>query len=254
MKRNYKLAAVFSAVLVGAVSVAGCGEGSDIPTSDSSVISSDTLISDGSENTDNSDVQGSESSKQSDNSEDSDPDADYNESEHDLSSAEESSVESSEESIDASQNEQNASNAQNPKSKPEISEGDDFEKLFSENKLDKDYESAANDNVTTEDMVNLAYQYKDLWLAEAENANKQLQGSSLSDEEKQTIQSEYDEWLSGLSDKEREIYNAEKNNWSGGSIYRVNAAEKFKDYCRDYAKVLYEKMYETDGTFEMAYK
>ena len=45
----------------------------------------------------------------------------------------------------------------------------------------------------------------------------------------------------------------EKSKWDSGSIYIVNAAEKIKDYCRDYAMNLYEKLYRVDGSFELAY-
>ena len=53
--------------------------------------------------------------------------------------------------------------------------------------------------------------------------------------------------------QEKEIVKEEKSKWDSGSIYIVNAAEKIKDYCRDYAMNLYEKLYRVDGSFELAY-
>lgn len=249
MKRNYKVAAIFVAMLVCALSFAGCGEEAENLSSASSAVSDAAGSADSENNSDTDNSEASESDS-SDNSEITDPDASYDESLHDLSSEESSE----EESIDESQNSENASKAQSPNGESKTSGNTEFDALFVNNKLDADCKAESKNAETTEDMVSTMMKYKDFWVAETENANSQLQGSSLSDEEKQSIQNDYDEWSAGLDAKRQEIIAEEKKNWDGGSIYKVNAAEKFMNYCRDYAMELYKKMYEANGTFEMAYK
>lgn len=248
MKKNFKAVAILVAMLVCAASFTGCGE--EIEDYTSAV--SDTTGSAESADVYNSNINDPESpeSETTDGGdESSDPDAGYDESLHDLSSEESST----DESIDESQNIENASKAQTPSESSKTSGNDEFDEVFKDNKLDMDCEAAYMDADTTESMITTKIKYKDLWIKEAENANSQLQGSSLSDEEKQSIQSDYDEWVAGLDAKQQEIIDEEMK-ISDGSIYRVNAAEKFMNYCRDYAIELYKKMYETDGTFEMAFK
>ncbi len=246
MKRNYKAAAVFAAVVICAMSFAGCGEEAE----DYQSAVSDTSALDSSSNNGSSGSPESSDPNDNDNdSDESDPDAGYDESLHDPSSEEPPE----EESIDESQNAENASMAQTPSESSSSTDNADFDKLFAENKLDADYDEEIKTAMNDKDIVNTLLKYKDYWVTEAENANTQLQGSSLSDEEKQTVRSEYDEWKAGIDAKYREFLLNEKE-LNGGTIYMINAAGKIKQYCRDYAMGLYKMVYENDGTFEMAYK
>lgn len=252
MKKNYRFIAVLSSLIICAATFTACSGGNDENSSNSS-----------SDNT-------SATSSLSDNSENkasSDDEADDYESSVDseIQSAEEGSETTegsddvsqegseSEFSINNEQNSKNASDAQNPSESSKSTGNKDFDDVFKNNKLDVALENDRRLAETTEAMSETLTKYEKLWLAEAENANNKLQASSLSDDEKKTIQSDYDEWLSGFEAKRKEIIKEEKANWGSGSIYIVNAYEKIKDYCRDYAMNLYEKLYELDGSFELAY-
>lgn len=245
MKRNYKAAAVFAAMTICALSFAGCGEEVD----DYKSAVSDTSAADGSADGDSS-AEISEAMDPNDN-DNSDPDADYDESLHDTSLEEKPS---DEESIDESQNMDNASRAQTPSESSSSTDNADFDELFAGNKLDADYEEEIKTALNDSDMINTLLKYKDYWVTEAANANTQLQGSSISDEKKAAIQSEYDEWAAGIDAKYREILSNEKELNGSGTIYKLNAAGQIKQYCRDYAMELYKTVYENDGTFEMAYE
>lgn len=248
MKKNYKVIAILVSLLIGVTFFAGCGEDeNDISSVNSDISNTNSNDSQG----DEGDLSKSESSDITEsNDESSDPDGDYDESQHDLSYNESSS----EVSYDESQNAQNASEVQSASEQSRSSGNENFDSLFKDNKLDTDYIADSKNTDTTEAMVRNMISYKELWVKEAENANNQLQNSSLSDEEKQIIQSDYDEWVAGLSTKEQEILDNEKKKWPDGTIYRVNAVEKSMQYCRDYAAELYKKLFEATGSFELLYK
>lgn len=243
MKKSYRFIAIISSLILCATAFSACKGGNDENSSNST--SSEPISS-------------YESSEQKTSSiEESKIDESSTESE--TTSQEESSEETSEESSDAEssidneQNSKNASNAQNPSESSSSTGNEDFDAVFKNNKLDIALEDEMKLAETTEAMVETMAKYEKLWIAEAENANNKLQASSLSDSEKKAVQSDYDKWLSGFEAKRQEIVDEEKSKWDSGSIYIINAAERIKNYCRDYAMGLYEKLYKLDGSFELAY-
>lgn len=250
MKKSYKFIAIMSSLIICAATFSACsggnGENSDNSSSsaqNSSYDISENQVSSFNESNNESDISsetlGEEESSETTNDE----------------SLEEISQESSEDesSIDNEQNSRNASDAQNPSESSNSTGNENFDAVFKNNKLDTALQNDLKLAETTDSMVETMTKYENLWIAEVENANSKLQASSLSDDEKKTIQSEYDEWTNGFKSKRQEIIDEEKSKWDSASIYIINAAERVKDYCRDYAMGLYEKLYELDGSFELAY-
>lgn len=244
MKRNYKFIAVLSALILGMASFSACSGNNDNNNSTSSKSSDNSAVQslsgDESQTIDESTASESQNSGESSETEESSEEA-----------SEETSQDES--STDKEQSSKKSNEFQNPSESSTSTGNEDFDTVFKDNKLDVALNNDMKSAVSTEDMVNTMSKYKNLWVAEAENANNKLQASSLSDDEKKSIQDEYDEWVGSLKSKEQEIINQEKEKNVDGSIYRVTAAEKIKDYCREYAMSLYEKLYQIDGSFELAY-
>lgn len=258
MKKSYRFIAVLSSLIICAAAFSACSGGNNENNSsnDSSISNSSAQSSsDESSEKKTSSVDESkndESSVDSETTESSEESSETTESsDSEESSAEESSK--AESSVNSEQNSNNASEAQKPSESSKSTGNKDFDEVFKDNKLDILLSNDMKRADTTEAMTETLAKYEKLWLAEAENANNKLQASSLSDEEKKTIQSDYDAWVNGFQTKRKEIVKEEKSKWDSGSIYIVNAAEKIKDYCREYAMNLYEKLYQIDGSFELAY-
>lgn len=246
MKRICKFVVILTALVLSVASISACS-GNDNNKDDSAIPNSSY----------NSSIEQDSSIDESKITEESitSENQSSNESSETEENSEESSQETSEDesSIDKEQNSKNASDAQNPSESSSLTGNQDFDNKFKDNKLDIDYKNEMQYAISTEDMVNTISKYKDLWVAEAENANNKLQASSISDDEKKNIQSEYDEWFNGLENKKHEIANEQRIKYEGGSMYKINTVEILRSYCREYAMKLYEKLYQLDGSFEFAY-
>lgn len=250
MKKSCKFIAILSSLVICAASFSACGGNEDggNNSNNSSSASSSSYNSSGEQVSDNDESKNTESNVSSE-----------TQSEEESSETKENSDESSQESsdsessIDKEQNSKNANDAQKPSESSSSTGNKDFDDVFKNNKLDVALENDMKKADTTESMSETLAKYEKLWLAEVENANNKLQSSSLSDDEKKAVQDDYDAWMSDFSAKRQEIVKEEKSKWNSGSIYIVNAAERIKDYCRDYAMNLYEKLYKLDGSFELAY-
>ena len=253
MKKSYRFIAVLSSLIICVAAFSACG--ADNNSNDSSISNSSAQSSsdESSEKKTSSDDESKndESSEDSEKNENSEEGSETTENpdSKDSSDKESSKAESS---VNSEQNDSNASEAQKPSESSKSTGNKDFDEVFKDNKLDILLSNDMKRADTTEAMSETLAKYEKLWLAEAENANNKLQASSLSDEEKKAIQSDYDAWINGFQTKRKEIVKEEKSKWDR-SIYIVNAAEKIKDYCRDYAMNLYEKLYRVDGSFELAY-
>lgn len=253
-EKSYRFIAVLSSLIICVAAFSACG--ADNNSNDSSISNSSAQSSsdESSEKKTSSDDESkndesSEDSEKNENSEEGSETTENSDSK-DSSDKESSKAESS---VNSEQNASNASEAQKPSESSKSTGNKDFDEVFKDNKLDILLSNDMKRADTTEAMSETLAKYEKLWLAEAENANNKLQVSSLSDEEKKAIQSDYDAWINGFQTKRKEIVKEEKSKWDSGSIYIVNAAEKIKDYCRDYAMNLYEKLYRVDGSFELAY-
>lgn len=257
MKKSYRFISVLSSLIICSAAFSACSGGNNENSSsnDSSISNSSAQSSsDESSEKKTSKVEESKNDESSLNSETTESSEESSETTE--SSAESSAEESSEaeSSVNSEQNSNNASEAQKPSESSKSTGNKDFDEVFKDNKLDILLANDMKRADTTDAMSETLAKYEKLWLAEAENANNKLQASSLSDEKKKAIQSDYDAWTGGFETKRKEIIKEERSKWDSGSIYIVNAAEKIKDYCRDYAMNLYEKLYQIDGSFELAYK
>ena len=251
MKKSYRFIAVLSSLIICAAAFSACSGGNGEGGS-----SNNSSISNSSAQSSSDEISEKKTSSADESKNDESSVSSETQSEEESSETTESSKESSEaeSSINSEQNSKNASEAQKPSESSKSTGNKDFDDAFKDNKLDISLSDDMKKADTTEAMTEPLAKYEKLWLAEAENANNKLQASSLSDEEKKAIQSDYDAWIGEFEAKKKEIVKEEKSKWNNGSIYIVNAAEKVKDYCRDYAMYLYEKLYKIDGSFELAYK
>lgn len=255
MKKSYRFIAVISSLIICAAAFSACSGGENENSSDASSAKSSSSY-DNSENQISNVDESKDSESKVDESSNGESDiSSETQSQEEDSETTEGSEENSEpeSSMDNEQNSNNASDAQNPSESSSSTGNEDFDNIFKNNKLDVALTEEMKLAETTEAMVETMTKYERLWLAEAENANSKLQESSLSDSEKQSIQSDYDKWVNNFTSKRQEIIDEEKSKWNSGSIYIINAAERIKDYCRDYAMGLYEKLYSIDGSFELAY-
>lgn len=255
MKKSYRFIAVISSLIICAAAFSACSGETNENNSDASSTESNSSY-DSSENQTSNIGESKDNESKTDESSNSESDtSSETQSRDEDSETTESSDENSEpeSSINNEQNSNNASDAQNPSESSSSTGNEDFDSIFKNNKLDLALTEEMKLAETTEAMVETMAKYERLWLAEAENANNKLQESSLSDSEKKSIQSDYDKWLSDFNTKRQEIIDEEKSKWDSGSIYIINAAERIKDYCRDCAMGLYEKLYSIDGSFELAY-
>lgn len=256
MKKSYRFIAVLSSLIICVAAFSACGADNENNNSNDSSISNSSAQSSSDESLEkktssDDESKNDESSEDSEKNESSEENSETTEGSDSDSSAKEGSK--AESSVNSEQNVSNASEAQKPSESSKSTGNKDFDEVFKDNKLDSLLSNDMKRADTTEAMSETLAKYEKLWLAEAENANNKLQASSLSDEEKKAIQSDYDAWINGFQTKRKEIVKEEKSKWDSGSIYIVNAAEKIKDYCRDYAMNLYEKLYRVDGSFELAY-
>lgn len=256
MKKSYRFIAVLSSLIICVAAFSACGDNNENNNSNDSSISDSSAQSSSDESLEkktssDDESKNDESSEDSEKNESSEENSETTEGSDSDSSAKEGSK--AESSVNSEQNVSNASEAQKPSESSKSTGNKDFDEVFKDNKLDILLSNDMKRADTTEAMSETLAKYEKLWLAEAENANNKLQASSLSDEEKKAIQSDYDAWINGFQTKRKEIVKEEKSKWDSGSIYIVNAAEKIKDYCRDYAMNLYEKLYRVDGSFELAY-
>lgn len=247
MKRNYKFIVILTALVLAVASFSACSGNDNNNKNDSAAPNSSYNNS----TEQDSSIDESEITEESITSENQSSD----ESSETEESSEESLQETSEDesSIDEEQNSKNANDAQNPSESSSSTGNKDFDNVFKDNKLDIALDNEMKLAETTETMVNTMMKYEDLWITEIENANSKLQSSSLSDDEKKSIQDEYDEWFNNLESEKQKIIDKEKEKWGDGSIYKINAAKGIKDYCREFAMKLYEKLYQLDGSFELAY-
>lgn len=257
MKKSYRFIAVLSSLIICVAAFSACGDNNENNNSNDSSISNSSAQSSSDESLEkktssDDESKNDESSEDSEKNESSEESSETTESSDSKDSSDKESSKA-ESSVNSEQNVSNASEAQKPSESSKSTGNKDFDEVFKDNKLDILLSNDMKRADTTEAMAETLAKYEKLWLAEAENANNKLQASSLSDEEKKAIQSDYDAWINGFQTKRKEIVKEEKSKWDSGSIYIVNAAEKIKDYCRDYAMNLYEKLYRVDGSFELAY-
>ena len=132
-----------------------------------------------------------------------------------------------------------------------IATGDEaFDEAFAENPIDASYRLAQEDAYSTTDMLQLANDYAAIWENEVDSAYKRLLDEAGA-EEREQVRAEQEQWVAETPAALQAI--AEQAEAEGGSLSRVTAASAVMEYYRTRASELYRRLYELDGSLNLAY-
>ncbi|MGN0470443.1 MAG: hypothetical protein ACI4GV_05975 [Acutalibacteraceae bacterium] len=265
MKKRYKFAAVFSAVLMSAVLLTACSGEVSItanPKESSAEISqsqSDTennaanpnsngeteiLHESSDEESSNAEqsenVQNSESTESSDTSEKSDESEPSESSEQPPQESEEDGYYFDDEQI-----------VDDYHTATEFTDNEEFNKLFLSNKIDANYQQELQDASTISKMRTVTANYAEIWKTEEEKVYKNLLGL-LSDkrEAKSALEVSEQEWKDGVQEAIDGFYaDIDPNN--SGSEELLSADTAVMNYYKGRTAKLYEQIYQLTGEFNM---
>ena len=112
------------------------------------------------------------------------------------------------------------------------------------------YRLAQEDAYSTTDMLQLANDYAAIWENEVDSAYKRLLDEAGA-EEREQVRAEQEQWVADTPAALQAI--AEQAEAEGGSLSRVTAASAVMEYYRTRASELYRRLYELDGSLNLAY-
>ena len=136
-----------------------------------------------------------------------------------------------------------------PHSEAELTSSEDFNEVFLQNPIDKDYNRQSKTAETTQQMVELAEKYITIWDAEIDSAYTRLY-NHLDADGRQALKNEQDHWRVGLEKAIQKIYDDAAAD-SDGTIAQVAASSGVMEYYKNRAIELYERLftYEPELTY-----
>lgn len=124
-----------------------------------------------------------------------------------------------------------------------------FEALFAQNPIDAAYETQMNEVSTNQEIISVTNTFSGLWNDEISHAYSELlkktQGS-----EKEAIEKDQSNWN---ATKDGQLQEIENSITGDGSTIQMERAIRVKDFYRDKAKSLYEKLYQYEPDFTYIY-
>lgn len=268
MKKRYKFAAVFSALLMSVVFLTACS--GEISITANPKESSAEISQSQSDTENNAANTGSNGETEILYQNSSDENSDDRTSEESQASQNTESTEAS----DISGNSDESKPSDNPEQPPQSSEDDgyyfddeqivddyhtateftdneEFNKLFLSNKIDANYQQELQDASTISKMRAVTANYAEIWKTEEEKVYKNLL-DLLSDkhEAKSALEISEQEWKDGVREATDEFYaDIDPNN--SGSEELLSADTAVMNYYKGRTAKLYEQIYQLTGEFNM---
>lgn len=137
-------------------------------------------------------------------------------------------------------------------SEPPASNNATFNEVFAQNPIDKAYKEDSKDAVSTQEMVELADRYAQIWSYEINYAYDKLMGH-LSTSEQQSLQKEQDNWYNGLESAIEKIY-SDAVAESTGTIAQLTASSNILEYYKSRAVDLYLRLFEYEPELTYYYE
>lgn len=249
MKKAIKVYAVLLAALAVTAALSGCAGSKDNKNSSSQV--SEAASQQSSEESAVSDTESSKVSEESGTGSSAPESSEPEEKSREISaevSDEDSEGESSENSNDGYffDDEQIVKDYHNA---VVFTDDEEFNKLFNENSIDKEYNKEIKDTENVIQMREVTIKYGELWAAEAEEAYQKLNDALESmPEEQEKLAASQNEWHGTLEETEAGFQKEASENGTYGLLAADSA---MMNYYKGRAAVLYHQIYVLSGTFDM---
>ena len=124
-----------------------------------------------------------------------------------------------------------------------------FEAYFAENPLDADYEIQMGTAYNTQEIVSVANTYAGLWRSEISHAYARLLEEA-DDDSAAEIEADQESWNNHL---ESALDQISQSIGGDGSAIQAERAVRVKEFYREKAKELYEKLYQLDPDYTYQY-
>lgn len=132
---------------------------------------------------------------------------------------------------------------------PVLTDNEQFNELFQNNSIDKQYDNELKYCESSTEMVNKTNEYAQKWYNEVFNAYDLLI-TLVDDEKAQYLQESFDEWASTVSDTVNQ-YNEEARLNGGTNVQILEASNKIMIFYRTQAAEYYKQIYEITGDCQL---